>query len=721
MDNFALVRNASPTLQEGSRDADLDIKYPGEWLLYGGKLNVEAEICAQNEAQLSGPDTSKDGSYRRNAFSTSLIRRIGVKSLGLSIFYTIVLLAVSVTVSPLLIRFSVSSLAIIVTSMIASITIESRGIPLEDSAKVLLARFSNRGPITFWRSLSPKSFRNEFPLSLLIAAMLATTIATQLGSTLLLADLGKGPVVDFPVEGTGASGLTYSSLNLPGGPNPDSPLFFEPKYWMHAPTTFETFAEFSWPHKLSGGIDDTNVTLRSFLPIGDQKSRETLEDFTESASVFDLRVVCVRPSVTSLGIHPGEPPHPIWQNVTSDGSKGSVWLLCFLGPYAGGLIPALDPTNNQSLTHAWNSSVSTTRVSTKIYRDGNWVAQNGSSAWHIDLGQAYIVMNASESNNTTNRSLLWTLEASGPRTHVKYSFDSSEENYFRMSICYDSLPIPVSAATIQEFDVATASSRSRQEPIALAFSNTTTYVLDTMAIRKQLGAFKGKSVAEDRGIWNLTSADAILDKIAQLRKTWKSPQNPLDIITFNTSNASTYPWVIPMILDDLSSIALCPKCSHNNIRQGSSVLIAVFKDVLEETDSPALALQDILTIVLRMAYYDWVPIFNANFSSSTTSLQQALVPLHHKGLWAVISILALRVVLCLLTAYAFIAYSRQSLLNNSWQTIAQLSNNPEVSANMATDCEIEERIHAHDELRRRRFRLGSVTGENAGVLVREKI
>src|SRR5204862_4216365 len=97
----------------------------------------------------------------------------------------------------LLIRVAVSALAAVATSMIASIAIERRGVPLEDSAQVSLARFSNAGPWIFWKSLFIKKFFNGFRLRLLIFALFATTMVTQFSSTLLLTDLGQGPVVAF--------------------------------------------------------------------------------------------------------------------------------------------------------------------------------------------------------------------------------------------------------------------------------------------------------------------------------------------------------------------------------------------------------------------------------------------------------------------------------------------------------------------------------------------
>lgn len=245
---------------------------------------------------------------------------------------------------------------------------------------------------------------------------------------------------------------------------------------------------------------------------------------------------------------------------------------------------------------------------------------------------------------------------------------------------------------------------------------------DTRVIRNQLGATKNKMTLEQRGIWNLSNT-SIFQRITQLQNTWEIPDKITDVITFNSL---TYPWVISMVMSGTSTVTLCPKCSHDSQRQGSNILIQVFGDVIADTDSPALALQAILTIVLRAAYYDWLQLLNNNSSTKTVTFQQALIPLHHTGLCAVISILATLLVLCWIITFAFFAWTSKTLLNNSWQSVAQLSNSEEVSfilrdANMETDSEVKNRIRANNELNGRLFGLGPGKNEDTGVLTKERL
>lgn len=238
---------------------------------------------------------------------------------------------------------------------------------------------------------------------------------------------------------------------------------------------FESFAESSQPlSQFREGLDDTGPTLRSFLPIGDQNTRDALWSFQGLASVFDSRVTCVRPTLIDLSFCQTKPIQlcgnftidvPVQGLVSPDGpiefgskiaaqynqnleTRGSPWLLYFLDTSAGRLISALDPTNNKSLEHTWLSKVSlTSSPSIKLQRkDGTWAAMPVNSSdpsWLVDLGHAYIIMNASEPSQThIGDHLLWkNSTTSGPWTEVEYWYSNSSvgPEYFRMSICYDFL------------------------------------------------------------------------------------------------------------------------------------------------------------------------------------------------------------------------------------------------------------------------------------------
>jgi len=53
---------------------------------------------------------------------------------------------------------------------------------------------------------------------------------------------------------------------------------------------------------------------------------------------------------------------------------------------------------------------------------------------------------------------------------------------------------------------------------------------------------------------------------------------------------------------------------------------SVFNDVLEDTNSPARALQTQLTSLIRMAYYSWLPLFDAKAEVTAASFVTPLAP-----------------------------------------------------------------------------------------------
>ena len=373
----------------------------------------------------------------------------------------------AIPLASLLITLPASVLATHVTSMIASIAIERHGVSLKHLASVSVVRFSNSGqPPTLWNLLLDMHFFKWPALPILIIPVWITITGIQFCSTLLLSDLAQGFVGGISTTAINASGLSYSSFFIDGEVNPGSPLFFTPDYWIGSLIGFETFAEYSQPASSVEGLDDTGLTLRSFLPIGDQNSRETLQAFQGLASVFDLRVVCARPTLLGLSICGSNPllfcgnftiDVPVPDLVGFDGlvkfesklpaqygqpdqSKGVPWEMYFLDTIYGGRIASLDPTNNQTLQHTWNPNLNyTSAPSVSLQQDSCWVADNGNSQWGVTLGHSYIVMNASQPVSVLPIGQLnFTSTLSGPWTQVNFSSSNSSQS-FSLSVCYDSL------------------------------------------------------------------------------------------------------------------------------------------------------------------------------------------------------------------------------------------------------------------------------------------
>lgn len=389
----------------------------------------------------------------------------------------------AITLATLVLRFAISMQAAIATSMLAAIVIEGKGIALADAATISVARFSNNGPHTFLWTLLHQP-RNLLPTVLLLT-LAVTTLVAQLSSFMLLSDLSTQPIPGTTQQNSTLYGFLYPTDNssmLASRPQYfvlSLPVMWQPNYWAQGPTTFAAFAEYMEPpatNSLPDTVQDTGISIRSFLPLANQAEREVLREFNGETLTFDSRTVCVRPdflsfqlenntltgivrpfegaNVTGLvsnssGVHFSCIPSPVDRGPNSMVSLDEIkddrdvtWSLCRLPPSTGGLISMLDPTNNVSLRHEWtegNDSWSYPRATWNAFDDasGNY--------WPVDLGNAYLILNYSSGAGYefTNRSKQnWTLDGSGPWVDARIPYNTYAENYtihIRSSLCFDAL------------------------------------------------------------------------------------------------------------------------------------------------------------------------------------------------------------------------------------------------------------------------------------------
>lgn len=141
----------------------------------------------------------------------------------------------------------------------------------------------------------------------------------------------------------------------------------------------------------------------------------------------------------------------------------------------------------------------------------------------------------------------------------------------------------------------------------------------------------------------------------------------------------------PADVDHYEIYAPCENCTSYNVMASTTgyrdsvaiqilnpVLNAIFRDVLVETDNPALAWQALVTTVLRMAYYDWLPTFDTISEVKTVSHVDCLKPQHFLGFLIVAGNIFIHLCLVLIITVYFGNTTSSSLLNNAWQVVAQL-------------------------------------------------
>ncbi|KAF4311138.1 hypothetical protein GTA08_BOTSDO13421 [Botryosphaeria dothidea] len=640
----------------------------------------------------------------------------------------------AVTLSSLAIRLAVVTQAGAAVAMLASISIEAKsGVALLEVPALSIARYTNTGPImstvTFWRN-------RNVPIFLAVAFLACTTLASQFTSTLLLWDVRSGSVLGFPTQKNLAVGIgledfidDFSKL-----------LVISPNYFTSPPTDFPTFAEWSEePATLPEHISDTGATVRALLPIVNENDRAGVMDYNGTASLFDARVVCMRPNFTNWKFTMGEKnargnyvPYGFKGNlalsddipesvaevlrvngttpfhctldelVTLEGGRAFKVCVPSSSVAAGGLTSRIDPTQNNTLDYRYKDPFTSS--------SGWGAAINGSKrGWEIDVGHMVLLFDAEAPVNATNlASLIESFPdfvAEGSGVWMDYTSTSRPDN----------------------------GTRSRS--------------FDTRGLREQLGASSRPMNLSERGVMDLdmgrvdaaikqyasefsrNMSGPVTDPNTEWRVTLDNPQTSLG--GYNFSSASpTYSFLNDLLWSphglDERQLEISIPCRNCTIGQSTSsmntlldvsvvtlppVLNSIIADIIEETDDPALAWQALTTSALRSAYYDWLPTFTTNSTATTTSLIPCQLPRHNRGFFIVIADLVLHALLVIGVFVWFCKATRYMMINDAWHVVAHLKdrdiNEALAGVTVANDRAVTSMIRSSKELRKRRMRFSS--------------
>jgi hypothetical protein len=124
----------------------------------------------------------------------------------------------------------------------------------------------------------------------------------------------------------------------------------------------------------------------------------------------------------------------------------------------------------------------------------------------------------------------------------------------------------------------------------------------------------------------------------------------------------------------------------------------MFQDILLDTRRPALALQAHLTTLVRMAYYDNLPMFDYPGNQTLDFFVPTLLPTTHLGLVGVITVLLIHQVAVLIIVLRFMSSEHSTLLGNAWQAVSQLCSDEASDilrdATQATDGDVKHQLKA---------------------------
>ncbi|KAI9147145.1 hypothetical protein HJFPF1_13177 [Paramyrothecium foliicola] len=676
----------------------------------------------------------------------------------------------AVTISSLVMRSALSILGGIATSMIAAVALEQSGSSLRDAVSLSMARFSSPGPNSFWFETFFRQHFVALPLRLILCLLILSTLAVQFASTILLSDLGMGRVTGFSHFTKNMTGYVWSQADFGPGTSDGNftwhadfrahhaPFQSQQEYWSGLPRTFNLFAEYSEPGFTDGAVDDTGPTLRSFLPINDQNIRHNLKSYTGLATVFDARVVCVRPQVISGSVNPNtinlsvsvpSVSHIIPTLTTSDReikvklprqrTFGEGWHIQPLDISVGGIVSSLDPASLQDLNLSYKSYQDDeldrpSRYWDRVSPPGAWRTVNDEHNCGVDLDNAYLLMDTKDHNPGAVESGTKYVISEFPEgnwgawhgTKVGIAPEDvagrppyAEWSLGSVTVCFDSLPKGAQYHQIQVFEITASGNGEQSEPRTT--SRSASDPLDIVALRQQLGASSTRQ--EDlisRNILKLDSLASIRDEMRRSSEQWKyycavsseiealEPVQP--DLQWNPTiyNRSTYLWLTQMAFNVENPIALCTgECRESGLRSSTAYAVMLGEIIRgSEFGSPAVALQAVLTQILREVYYNWIIRFDEETEVEMVPSVAVQIPLQYRGFWAVVGIVSLHLLLCFIACVTFATLTETSCLNNGWQAVSEIASNSEGrrvidQVGQMRDTEVEKWLNGEENIYRR--------------------
>ena len=557
----------------------------------------------------------------------------------------------------MVIRTAVIFQATACTSMLAAYILERGLLLLSKVAGLSAIRYVNGGPHNLLLLFAGSGgIRRKLGTGLFAFSLLLTTLLSQLTSTALLSDLHAGLV-------PGNYGTTQLPFRLNDTYTSDSSRTASiEELWSNKPPFYPMFAEFSetaTPYQ-DNSIEDTGMTLRAFLPLSSEQTRSLVRNYTGPGTVFDSRVVCMRPSISisdfsSLGDFDGQTLALIQGIVQVSANAPGVYNVPAPTPFECTVI--FSPDSGATEWAVTVCGLDTPGVLVSPFQDPSRLNLSYPGPGYIPGTLSYMVVNTTGTveqwqaavGNTTAPNWQYSLQnewmdlmPGNQSTYVKFS----------LSVCYGN----VYAVDTQ---INAFSPVERTEPSIVWDIQKGDF--DSQAVREQLGATVPVSTPQDRGIMALQS-----------RPSWRiNPNVTTSALMFEAENL-WYGWTSSAN----STLGFCPTCfCCSEVLDLTWVVnrytATVFQRILQDTQKPALALQAYITTMFQVGYYEDISEFGTVAPTVMEPFVSVLVPSGFVGLICVTAVLMLHLVLVSLAIALFQTRTRYSMLGNSWQAMTQ--------------------------------------------------
>lgn len=395
----------------------------------------------------------------------------------------------------------------------------------------------------------------------------------------MVSDLGSAAIkgsVNFLI----AVGSSYGST-----------ILISDNYWGIPATTNWRFAENSEPSVRGNGIHDTGHAYRAFLPFEDEQQRANLREYKGPADILDFRVVCASPSFTDLvlvslgrsqtlvGNLSISESYPMLQNTPTNGSLQFVCLMA-------NSIQSLNGTVSGLTTLCYVGAYSTVLLENPLIDPVNTPEELGGN--DLRVSKAYLILDFIYNDmmhfwaNNGNISTGWVTRTDGSWSVIS---DGRGEEMLRVSGCFTNQGNKV-------FEVEMASPQDGPEPRLSWDRRLNMY--NTTDSRQQLGASTQALSLQDRGLLTFNPRKEWHDINATKPAAYASYLGFMtNAMSWSTSVPDEYKMTHPFVF-----------LSNNTLSDGNQAVhglhFALFQETLRESNSPALALQALLTRICQM-------------------------------------------------------------------------------------------------------------------------
>jgi hypothetical protein len=643
----------------------------------------------------------------------------------------------TLTISALVLRTCTDVQAGFVVCMLASIALEMDAVSLIDVPAVAFARASSIPPymLLLRSSFCKMPYRRQVPWSgpvILIPLLCLTTMLLQFTSTVLVADLGLGPLPGRRYEEDVFYDFQYGETPI-SGPGmlmmTDYPLQMRQSTWLQSPPTFPNFAEYNEKVPAAEGIDDTGVLLRAFVPFPQTSKRESLRNYSGKASVLDSRVSCQAPILADLNVTYAEGwtiidfKHIISGNFTPSRAADRVpptseqtrfWCDLSLEPVGQSSLCSLSCPYVRGddvicigglLSHFGNASKPTIPPDYKSHARGNLT---------ITWGHPYLFWDAPIGNRAEQNST----NVNATRQHGIWTevFTSTGASYANVTLCHTSWDMA-------RMQVEMFSDNNRTEPVSSwdpqSGLQTTPDTIQQLGNGTDDQRPPGALHLRPKTTWARHDEDEVPLNV---------PPMGLQIANMLEAGAGRESTVDSPVVPGLtvfmegSDLGRAGRTSCNTPIVANEDLSTLFRRFRTASGSIAWALSSMITILSGMAYYDQMPRFQTLTRSTQVHFTTVLHPQSHRGFLSVTAVVSVHLVIVAAATILFLGKTRYTLLGNYWQSLAQIQT-PEIlelssrSAN-ATDKEVCARAKKdglwHETFE---FRRSSMEGQEGGGMV----